>query len=160
MGRFSGWREEEGFAGSFEQGEARRYLLSRYRSGKKWQTVNGDYSAMRKFYEHVPGQKWDVEHLPRSRKELALPGILSTEEVGWLIPTGVRLSCRWSTPKASTLHTQPQKTAGRYCLAGVKTLHCSVKQKERGKCVSLQCLFGGGALGANLPACQIYFGLR
>ena len=47
--QFLEWREEEGFTGPFEQGEARRYLLGRYRSGKKWQTVNGDYSAMRKF---------------------------------------------------------------------------------------------------------------
>lgn len=86
--QFLEWREEEGFAGPFEQGEARRYLLSRYRSGKKWQTVNGDYSAMRKFYEHVLVQGWDVEHLPRPRKERALPAILSTEEVGRLISHG------------------------------------------------------------------------
>ena len=63
--QFLEWRGEEGFTGPFEQEEARRYLLSRYRNGKKWQTVNGDYSAMRKFYEHVLGQEWDVEHLPR-----------------------------------------------------------------------------------------------
>jgi len=44
-----GWREEEGFTSPFRQEEVRPYLLSRYRSGKKWQTVNGDYSAMRKF---------------------------------------------------------------------------------------------------------------
>ncbi|MCB0541735.1 MAG: tyrosine-type recombinase/integrase, partial [Bacteroidetes bacterium] len=63
-------------------------LLSRYRSGKKWQTVNGDYSAMRKFYEHVLGQEWDVEHLPRPRKERSLPGIVSTQEVERLISHG------------------------------------------------------------------------
>ena len=49
---------------------------------------NGDYSAMRKFYEHVLVQGWDVEHLPRPRKERALPVILSTEEVGCLIGHG------------------------------------------------------------------------
>ena len=76
------------FAGTFRQGEARTYLLSRYRNGKKWQTVNGDYLAMRKFYEHVLGQGWDVEHLPRPRKERPLPTILSTEEVGRLISHG------------------------------------------------------------------------
>ena len=86
--QFLGWREAEGFSGPFGQEEARRYLLSRYRSGKKWQTVNGDYSAMRKFYEHALGQEWDVEHLPRPRKERSLPGILSTEEVGRLISHG------------------------------------------------------------------------
>ncbi len=72
----------------FGQEETRRYLLSRYRSGKKWQTVKGDYSAMRKFYEHVFGQEWDVEHLPRPRKERSLPGILSIQEVEQLISHG------------------------------------------------------------------------
>jgi len=86
--QFLEWREAEGFAGPFKQEEARRYLLSRYRSGKKWQTVNGDYSAMRKFYEHVLGGGWDVEHLPRPRKERALPAVLSVEEVGRLISHG------------------------------------------------------------------------
>ena len=80
--------EKEGFASPFGQGKARPYLLSRYRSGKKWQTVSGDYSAMRKFYEHVLGQEWDVEHLPRSCKERALPVILSKEEAGRLISHG------------------------------------------------------------------------
>ena len=51
--QFLEWREAEGFTAPFGQEEARRYLLSRYRSGKKSQTVNGDYSAMRKFYEHA-----------------------------------------------------------------------------------------------------------
>ena len=43
---------------------------------------------MRKFYEHVLVQGWDVEHLPRPRKERALPAILSTEEVERLISHG------------------------------------------------------------------------
>ena len=43
---------------------------------------------MRKFYEHVLGQEWDVDHLPRPRKERALPSILSTEEVERLIIHG------------------------------------------------------------------------
>ena len=86
--QFLEWRLAEGFSGPFGQEEARRYLLSRYRSGKKWQTVNGDYSAMRKFYEHVLGQEWDVEHLPRPRKERTLPAILSTGEVERLISHG------------------------------------------------------------------------
>ena len=40
--------------------ELRNYsatTVSAYRNGKKRQTVNGDYSAMRKFYEHVLGQE-------------------------------------------------------------------------------------------------------
>ena len=43
---------------------------------------------MGKFYEHVLGQGWDVEHLPRPRKERPLPVILSTEEVEHLISHG------------------------------------------------------------------------
>ena len=43
---------------------------------------------MRKFYEHALGQEWDVEHLPRPRRERALPVTPSTEEVGHLIRHG------------------------------------------------------------------------
>ena len=102
------------FAGTFGQGETRRYLLSRYRSGKKRQTVNGDYSVMRKFYEHVLGQGWDVEHLPRSRKERAPPGILSTEEVERLISYGrmLKLPMRYT----QSFHTAYPAAENRWAL--------------------------------------------
>ena len=29
--------------------QAKAYILYRYSQGKKWQTINGDYSAIRKF---------------------------------------------------------------------------------------------------------------
>jgi site-specific recombinase XerD len=43
---------------------------------------------MRKFYEHVLGTSWEVEHLPRPRKERSLPSVLSKEEVSRLLNHG------------------------------------------------------------------------
>jgi integrase/recombinase XerD len=43
---------------------------------------------MRKFYEHVLGMSWEVEHLPRPRKERSLPSVLSKEEVSRLLNHG------------------------------------------------------------------------
>jgi integrase/recombinase XerD len=43
---------------------------------------------MRKFYEHVLGTSWEVEHLPRPRKERSLPSVLSKEEVSSLLNHG------------------------------------------------------------------------
>ena len=73
---------------NFPQEDARSYLLHRYDQGRRWQTINGDYSAMQKFYVHVLDQKWNVDHLPRPRKEHSLPAVLSGEEVQKLINAG------------------------------------------------------------------------
>ena len=86
--QFLSWRSSSGYEGPFGMSEARQYILYRYRNGAKWQTVNGDYSAMRKFYEHVLGISWDVEHIPRPRKERSLPSVLSKEEVSRLLNHG------------------------------------------------------------------------
>ncbi len=51
--------------GDFE----RQYILFRYNQGLKWQTINGDYSAMYKFYRYVLDLGWNVKHSPRPRKE-------------------------------------------------------------------------------------------
>jgi site-specific recombinase XerD len=71
--QFLGWRKSEGMGVTFAQEDARRYLLYRYDQGRRWQTINGDYSAMQKFYVHVLGVEWKVDHLPRPRKERSLP---------------------------------------------------------------------------------------
>jgi integrase/recombinase XerD len=86
--QFLSWRTSSGYEGPFGMSEARQYILHRYRQGAKWQTINGDYSAMRKFYEHVLGMNWEVEHLPRPRKERSLPSVLSKEEVSRLLNHG------------------------------------------------------------------------
>jgi len=44
--------------------------------------------ALQKFYIHVLKQDWDVNHIPRPRKERSLPGVLSKQEVQRLIEHG------------------------------------------------------------------------
>ena len=56
--------------------------------GKKWQTINGDYSAMRKLFREVLDLPWDIKKLPRPRKERSLPKILSQKEVIQIIEAG------------------------------------------------------------------------
>ncbi len=82
------WRTKEGMWGPFTQNQCREYLLYRYKQDLKWQTINGDYSALIKFYREVLKQDWDVAHIPRPRKEHILPQILSEEEIKNLIENG------------------------------------------------------------------------
>ena len=86
--QFFVYREKQGQNGEFTQDQARQYLLYRYDRGLKWQTINGDYSAMFKFYKQVMGMDWDVDHIPRPRRERSLPPVLSLEEVQRLIESG------------------------------------------------------------------------
>ena len=86
--QFFAYRKREGLSGPFTQAQAREYILYRYKQGMKWQTINGDYSAMFKFYREVLGQEWDVKHIPRPRKERSLPPVLSPEEVQKVIECG------------------------------------------------------------------------
>ena len=60
--QFLVWREEECLPVTFAQEDARRYILHRYDEGRRWQTINGDYSSMQKFYVHVLGMGWRVDH--------------------------------------------------------------------------------------------------
>ena len=62
------------------------YLLYRYNSQKvSWQTVNGDYSALRLFYKNVLNRIWDLRKLPRPRKQRSLPKVISPAQVSLLI---------------------------------------------------------------------------
>ena len=88
LGQFFKWRDREGLSGPFTQDQARSYILSRHGRGLKWQTINGDYSSLFKFYREVLKQDWDVQHIPRPRKERSLPSILSKAEVQRLIEHG------------------------------------------------------------------------
>jgi len=65
------------------------YLLYRYKSQKvSWQTVNGDYSALRLFYKNVLNRVWDLRKLPRPRKQKSLPKVISPAQVSLLIENG------------------------------------------------------------------------
>jgi site-specific recombinase XerD len=86
--QFLDWRIARKTGADFTSEQVRQYLLYRYEQGLKWQTINGDYSAIQQFYIHVLQQSWDVKHLPRPRQERSLPGVLSQQEVQRLIEHG------------------------------------------------------------------------
>ncbi len=86
--QFFAYRENNDMNGPFTQEQAREYILYRYKQGLKWQTINGDYSALYKFYREVMGLGWDVKHIPRPRKERSLPPVLSGQEVQKVIECG------------------------------------------------------------------------
>ncbi|MCP4120630.1 MAG: tyrosine-type recombinase/integrase [Bacteroidetes bacterium] len=65
------------------------YLLERMDAGRKWQTINGDYSAMRLFYVNILNREWDEKHLPRPRKERSLPKVVSRQNIQKLLEHAV-----------------------------------------------------------------------
>lgn len=85
------WREKEDEPGVFHPEQARRYILYRYGLQKKWQTINGDYSALMHFFTKVLEQQWNVRKLPRPRKEFQLPDLLSKEQVSRMINSAMSL---------------------------------------------------------------------
>lgn len=50
-----------------------------------WSSVNIAYSGLKFLYTKVMDRQWDVNHLPRPRREQKLPEVLSKEEVKALI---------------------------------------------------------------------------
>ena len=73
----------------FDKSQAHRlYLVERSKKGLAWQTVNGDYSAIRMLYTKVLGRQWDMKTTPRPRKEKYLPTILSQEQIKQMIDHG------------------------------------------------------------------------
>ena len=86
--QFFNWHYKQKVGFVFHPTHARSYLVLRYKQGSKWQTVNGDYSALLIFYRSVLKQEWDVEHIPRPRKERTLPKVLSQATVKKLIEHG------------------------------------------------------------------------
>jgi site-specific recombinase XerD len=86
--QFFVWHRKQKVGFVFEAAHARSYLVMRHKQGLKWQTVNGDYSALLIFYRSVLKQEWDVEHIPRPRREKTLPKVLSQATVQKLIEHG------------------------------------------------------------------------
>ncbi len=64
---------------------ARRYILDVQSRGVSWSTINIQYSSLKLFCTKIKRDKWDVDHLPRSKKSKRLPRILSQQEVVRLI---------------------------------------------------------------------------
>ena len=91
LGQFWKFCESRQDDSEFSKTEAPQiYLLHRYKSQKvSWQTVNGDYSALRLFYKHVLDRAWNLKKLPRPRKVKTLPKVISPEQVSLLIEKAV-----------------------------------------------------------------------
>ena len=68
-----------------DQTHAQSYLLWRLEQNKAWSTINADYSALRKYYKEQLELDWSMRKIPRPRKEIRLPAILSIQEVERLI---------------------------------------------------------------------------
>jgi site-specific recombinase XerD len=84
--RFYLWCESQRSKSGFDKSKVvRQYLVYRFEIGKAWQTVNGDYSALKILYEEVLGRDWKLQGVPRPRKEKYLPSILSQKQVVGLI---------------------------------------------------------------------------
>lgn len=65
------------------------YLLHRFEDQKvAWQTINGDYSALRLFFKNILNRDWDLRKLPRPKKEKSLPKVITPEQVQQLIDCG------------------------------------------------------------------------
>jgi site-specific recombinase XerD len=61
--------------------EIKEYLHYLIIQNKSQSYINGSYSALKFFYENVLQQPWDVNHIPRIKKEKRLPAILDISEV-------------------------------------------------------------------------------
>lgn len=99
------------------------YLLMRFERGCSWQTVNSDYSALKKFFKNVLFGEWSLQKLPRPRKQKMLPTVFSKEDVIKIIEsangykqqvlltfiyvTGVRMS--------EAIHTKIEDVDGNRC---------------------------------------------
>ncbi|MCB0540760.1 MAG: phage integrase N-terminal SAM-like domain-containing protein, partial [Bacteroidetes bacterium] len=79
--RYYKWCLSEQRKGAAKEGLLRRFLVHRFESGKAWQTVNGDYSALKLLYTEVLGRPWPEQELPRPGKEKFLPTLLSQKEL-------------------------------------------------------------------------------
>ncbi len=80
------WCESQKDNPDFSKTNAHRsYLVYRHKSGLAWQTVNGDYSAIRMLYTKILDRPWDEKKLPRPRKEKTLPLIVSQQDISKLI---------------------------------------------------------------------------
>ena len=77
---------EEGFS---KEEAVETYLLYRFKEQQvSWQTVNGDYSALRLFFVHILDREWNLRKLPRPRKQKTLPKVISPEQIELLIDRG------------------------------------------------------------------------
>ena len=89
MSALYNFRRSQGIRGRYGQEQAKSYLLKRIKNGKSWSTINGDYSALRKYFREVANLTWSLKKVPRPRKEERLPEILSKQDVSKIIEHAV-----------------------------------------------------------------------
>ena len=83
---FYNWCLKQASDPDFDKANAHRmYLVARSKSGLAWQTINGDYSAIRMLYTKVLARQWDMKKIPRPRKEKYLSTVLSQDQIKHLI---------------------------------------------------------------------------
>jgi len=77
---------------SHEIVHVKQFLLTTKRNGHSWSTINSHYSALKIYFEAICNDYWNLDHLPRPRKEKKLPKILSKQDVANIIncATGFR----------------------------------------------------------------------
>ena len=85
LNQFLNWRMDQQIVGDLDQEQARGFILFRWGGGAKWQTINGIYSSLRKYYREVLSIAWDFKKLPRPRKERVIPILASKAEVQKII---------------------------------------------------------------------------
>jgi len=82
---FLRFRESKGMNSALTDDQAREYLLGRIKANKAWSTINCEYSSLRKYYLEIEELPWSIKKIPRPRKEMHLPAILSQQDVVKLI---------------------------------------------------------------------------
>lgn len=139
-------RQREADADFNKADAVKTYLLHRFEQQQvAWQTVNGDYSALRLFFVNILNRQWDERKLPRPRKQRSLPKVITPEQVMQLIDhaacfkhrvffsllyaTGMRLG------EALNLHVEDVDAAGMRILVRDGKGH-----KDRYTLLSVECL--------------------
>jgi site-specific recombinase XerD len=79
--QFLNWREDQQIDIALDQDLAKAYVLYRWNNDAKWQTINGIYSSLRKYFQEVLEIPWSYTKLPRPRKNRVIPILISKEEV-------------------------------------------------------------------------------
>lgn len=87
--KFHKWCSDRAKDPDFDKPNAHHnYLITRTKKGYAWQTINNDYSAIKMLYTKILDRDWDVNKIPRPRKEKTHPLILSKNQLEELINHG------------------------------------------------------------------------
>jgi integrase/recombinase XerD len=75
--------------------EIRQYLYYLLKERQvSWSNINIAYSSLKFFYTRILHRSWNVDHVPRPKKERRLPNVLSFSEVGKLFKATTNMKHR------------------------------------------------------------------